>query len=145
MATKYHANFHSESYRSSRPANAIAFYAADDGAAAAVAAELGHWTTGRLTSLTKNIGGDGTGGPYPVGTRRTMFAQASTADGRVHKVRFRNVLAGVTEDDIVALLTGVAGTGGIGAGFSILGAPPMIPGTTNAITAVASVTFVNKS
>jgi hypothetical protein len=145
MAIKYHANFHSESYRSSRPANAVAFYAANDGAAAAVAAELGNWTTGRLTSLTKNIGGDGTAGPYPTGTRRTCFAQASTADGRVHKIRFRNVNAGVSEDDIVALLTGVAGTGGIGAGFVILGAPPKIPGTTNDITGVAAVTFVNKS
>jgi len=145
MSAQYHANFRTQSYRSSRPSNSITFFAASDGAAAAVAAELGNWTTGRLTSLTKNIGGDGYTGPYPVGTRITCTAHVADSTGAVSRVRFRNVLDTVSEADIVALLTGVAGSSGIGATLTPLGSPPQLPGTDNSIVTVLSVAFSVKS
>lgn len=143
MATTYHANFKTQEFRPSRPANAVAFQAGSDGAAASIAAELGNWTTGQLSALTKNVGGAGTAGPYPVGTRITCTAHVADSTGAVSRVRFRNVNPTVTEADIVALLTGVAGTGGTT--ITALGAPPNIPGTTNPIVSVLSVLFANKS
>jgi hypothetical protein len=144
MADMYHANFRTREYRPSRPANSITFGAAGDGAAAAVAAELGNWTVGQLTSLTKKVGGDGPVTPYPVGTRITCTAHCLGSDDSVYRVRFRNVHPGVSEADIVALLTGVAGPGGSSFAVAALGGHPLIPGTTVEIVLVSSVTFSNK-
>lgn len=138
----YNANYHAESYRSSRPANAIRFGAADDGAAAAIAAELGAWTTGRLTSLQKKLLFNNAL-PYPLGTRLTLNALGATALNAVYRVRARNLKTTVTEADVVAFLTGVTGATGIGATLAPLSAPPSIPNGAHFAT-VATTTIVNK-
>lgn len=142
MANIYHANFHSESYRSSRPANAIKFGAADDGTAAAVVAELANWTTGRLTSLYKTLGFNNALA-YPVGTRRTMAALMLTATGAAYKVRLRNLAVGITEADVSNLLLGTTLIGGSTVPFTALSGPPSIPGGA-AFASLAAPGFVTK-
>lgn len=143
MPSIYHANFKTREYRPSRPSNSVTFMATDDGAAANIAVELANWTVGQLTALTKNVGGSGTAGPYPEGSRITCTAHVADATGAVSRVRFRNVNPIATEADIVNLLMGTGGTGGIS--INPLGAPPSIPGTGNPIAAVLSVAFSIKS
>jgi len=145
MADVYHANFKTREYRPSRPANSITFGAGSDAAAAAVAAELQNWTVGQLTSLSKRVGGDGPITPYPVGTRITATAHCRGTDDSIYRVRFRNVHEGVSEADIVALLTGVAGPSGSSFPVAALSGHPLIPGTTVEIVLVSSVTFSQKS
>lgn len=145
MPNRYGANFHAESYRSSRPANRVAFQAASDGDAATVAAELGNWTQGRLTSLSAIFAGTTPAKPYPVGTRRTCTAIVTDTAGGVYKVRFRNCLTTLTADDVTALLLGVVGATGIGATLTALSGPPAIPSSGLAIVAVNAVTFTTKS
>jgi hypothetical protein len=140
----YHANFHTQSYRSSRPSNNIIFGAADDAAAAAVATELGNWTTGRLTSLTKGVSEFDYPGGYPSGTRITASAVAGDNTFGVGRIRWRNVYTATTEEMIAALLTGAAFAGAPGGGDIVaLSAPPELVGG-GVIEVVSGVTFTDK-
>lgn len=142
MSTVYHVNFHSESYRSSRPSNNVRFGASDDSAAAAVAAELANWTAGRQTSLYGTTFFNNVLG-YPLGTRLSAAAIASDATFGVWKVRARNVKLAATELDIATWILGATGLSGLSAGFTALGAAPSIPGG-NILTAVSGVVFTSK-
>lgn len=132
MAVKiYHANFLSQSYRSSRGGSHIRFGATDDAAAAVVAAELQNWTVGQYASLYGNIGGSGTVGPYPVGTRITCNALVQDATFGVYRVRFRNVGSTITPAAVIAMLTGAAYAGEVT--LAALGSAPIIPPTGNPV------------
>lgn len=135
----YHCNFLSQSYRATRGGSHVRFGATDDSAAAVIAAELANWTTGQQTSLYKNVGGVGTAGPYPVGTRLTCNALVQDASFGVYRVRFRNVLASVTPAALIAMLTGVAYSGEVT--LAALSAAPIIPPTGNSVvSAIAPLT-----
>lgn len=127
MANIYHANFHTESYRSSRPANAIRFGAASDVVAAAVAAELANWTVGRMTSLYAKTFFD-RALPYPLGSRGTLNALIQDALGGTQRVRIRNAVIALDLPSVVALFTGVAHAGAPHGDIVALGAPPRVVG-----------------
>jgi len=142
LVPTYNANFHTQSYRSSRPANAIRFGAVSDAAAAAVAAELANWTLGRLTSLQKKIYFENTL-PYDEGSRLSVAALGQSSTFSVYKVRWRNLLDTVTEADITNLLMGTVGSSGISAGFTALSTAPNIP-NGSAFASVSAITITNK-
>lgn len=138
MVPIYHANFLAQSTRPTRQGSRIRFGATDDGAAAAIQTELQNWTTGQPTSLYRNVGGVGTAGPYPVGTRETCNALVQDASFGVFRVRFRNINTTVTSAALIALLTGAGYVGEVT--LVPLGSPPIIPPTgNNVVSATAPV------
>jgi len=143
MAGLYHANFASADPRPTRGPATVAFGAADDTVAAAVASELGNWTTGQLTSLSKRVGGNGYDvADYPGGTRITLNSLVAAADGKVWRVRVRNAKDSVTDESRSNWLLGLAD---VDTGIAALASPPAIPGAFDVITRVASIASVMKT
>lgn len=146
VANVYHANFRCTDPRPGRKSKSFTFGAADDGAAAAVVAELGNWTTGQCTSLTKNVASSWAT-PYPTGTRITANWVVSDSLGNVWRGSVRNFNFAITGNPYNALSAVLLGTGYVDPAYTItaLGAPPLLPNSGNPVAVVNDISFVTKS
>lgn len=129
---RYHQNFHAKTPRRSSFAPSITFDAANDGAAAAIAAVFAARSAAKQTSLTKVL--DTTErnvGTHPAGTRFSASFLCHDAAGRVERHQLRNFYEGDWEGAITSLFTGDGANGMTG-----MSGPALLVHNASAITSV---------